>query len=239
MYPVLHHDDVQIWQASLNLPAMFLQYLQTVLVPDELQRAERFCFPKDRNQFIASRGLLRIILSRYLCIEPAQLRFAYNHYGKPVLDDPLNSGLTFNLSHSHGLALYAITRNRRIGVDIERVRVDLDYEAIARSSFSVYENAALYSVPRSMRHEAFFNCWTRKEAFIKAIGEGLSRPLDQFDVSLKPGEPATLLFTRPDEAECRQWSVRHLAPACGYTGALAVEGQSLHVQCWKWSLDGK
>jgi 4'-phosphopantetheinyl transferase len=200
-----------------------------------MKRAERFYLQKDREHFIVARGLLRAILSRYLDMKPSQLRFCYNCHGKPFL--ATTSGrdtLSFNLSHSHGLALCAVTRGRKIGIDLERVRTDFACEQIAERFFSPRENAALHALPSSMRHEAFFTCWTRKEAYIKAKGEGLLLLLDQFDVSLAPGEPATLLNSRWDSQEASRWSLQELILSPGYTAALAVEGHGWRLTCWQW-----
>lgn len=231
----LSSDDVHVWRASLDLPASCVQSLQHTLAADELSRAERFYFHKDRKHFIVARGLLRAILSRYLDMEPGQLRFCYSDYGKPSLATmPGQDTLSFNVSHSHGLALYAVTRGREIGIDLERIRADLDCEQIAARFFSPRENAVLRALPAKLKPEAFFNCWTRKEAYIKARGGGLSLPLDQFDVSLAPGEPTTLLNIRGDPQEALRWSLRELMPGPGHMAALAVEGYDWHLTCWQF-----
>jgi 4'-phosphopantetheinyl transferase len=170
-----------------------------------------------------------------LDVEPSQLRFRYNRYGKPALAGELaEDWLRFNLSHSHGLALYAFTENREIGVDLEFIRPELAGEEIARRFFSSAEAAELAALPSHLRTEAFFNCWTRKEAYIKARGKGLSLPLDQFDVSLAPGKPAALLRARGEPDESSRWSLTALAPAQGYVAALAVEGHAYQLRCWRW-----
>lgn len=231
----LSSDDVHIWRASLDLSASCVESLQHTLGADELSRAERFYFQKDREHFVVARGLLRAILSRYLDIEPGQLRFCYSPYGKPALaTTPGQDTLSFNMSHSHGLALYAVTRGREIGIDLERVQADLDCEQIAARFFSPRENAVLRALPAKLKPEAFFNFWTRKEAYIKARGEGLSFPLDQFDVSLAPGELTTLLNARGDPQEAPRWSLRALTPGPGYVAALAVEGHGWRLVCWQW-----
>jgi 4'-phosphopantetheinyl transferase len=196
----LARDEVHVWRASLSLPAARVQDLRRTLAADELSRAERFHLPNDRQRFIAARGVLRAILGRYLKVEPGQIHFCYSAYGKPALDSGAghDAGLHFNLAHSGQLALYAVAPSRRIGVDLERIRADLDYEQIAEQSFAPHERGALRAVPAHLKPEAFFNCWTRKEAYVKARGEGLSMPLDRFAVSLAPGEPARLLHTPAD-----------------------------------------
>ena len=232
---MLRSDEVHVWFVELDQLASCMHDLQQTLDGNERVRAERFYFRRDRDHFIVAHGLLRLILSRYLNIEPSDLRFCYSLYGKPMLAKEVDGDrLRFNLSHSHGLALYAVTRARELGIDIERIRPDLAYEQLAARFFSPREVAALRAVPTSHRLGAFFNCWTRKEAYIKARGEGLSFPLDHFDVSLAPGEPATLLSTIGDPLETSRWSLRELDLAPGYTAALAVEGHDWRLKFWQW-----
>jgi 4'-phosphopantetheinyl transferase len=232
----LQADDVHVWCADLDLPEALVHELREVLAADETSRAARLSSRRERDRSIAGRGLLRLLLSRYLGGEPGLLRFDYAAHGKPVLvsagDGP---SLSFNIAHADRLALYAITRQRAIGVDVEAVSHDLDHEPIAERFFSPAENARLRSFTAEMRRIAFFTCWTRKEAYVKARGAGLSLPLDQFDVSVMPGEPARLLRTHPDLAEAARWSLRDLAPATGYVAALAVEGHGWRLACWRWT----
>lgn len=170
-------DEVHVWRAALDGAASHLQSLWQTLSLDERGRAERFHFRRDHDSFVVARGMLRIILGRYLNAEPDRLRFRYSHYGKPTLAGEFDEeALCFNLSHSDRLALYAITRGRKIGVDLERIRPDFADEQIAEQFFASGEVAALRALPLHAQQEAFFNCWTRKEAFIKARGEGLSLP---------------------------------------------------------------
>ena len=232
---MLPSDEVHVWRASLDLPASCVQDLQHSLTADELSRAERFCFQKDRQHFVVTRGLLREIVSRYLDVEPGQVRFRYSDYGKPSLAPTSDqTALSFNLARSDRLALYAITRGREIGVDLERIRPVPETEQIAERFFSAHENAAFRTLPAEQKQEAFFTCWTRKEAYIKARGEGLSLPLDQFDVSLVPGEPTILLRTRGKPQEPSRWSVRELMPGPGYVAALAAEGHYWRLACWQF-----
>jgi 4'-phosphopantetheinyl transferase len=163
------------------------------------------------------------------------LRFNYNQYGKPFLAPEFSSyRLNFNLSHSGTMALYAITRNRGIGIDVERVRSDVDYEEIAKQFFSANEGTTLRAIPTEKKPEAFYHCWTRKEAYIKAHGEGLSLPLDSFDVSFPPGEPPVLLITRDEPQALSPWTLLDLKPGLGYMGALAVKGIGCRFRYWEW-----
>ncbi|MBA7638704.1 4'-phosphopantetheinyl transferase Sfp [subsurface metagenome] len=234
---MLRNDEVHIWRVSLDQNASYVQSLQQILSADEKARARRVYFEKDRKHFIVARGLLRVILSRYLDMKPNQVRFCYSLYGKPGLIYPSEGEtLNFNVSHSCGLALYAITRGREVGIDLERIRTHFGCEQIAERFFSPQENAMLRTFPANrVKHKAFFNCWTRKEAYIKAKGEGLSLPLDQFDVSFAPGEPAALCFTSEASDESSRWLLRALQPGPGYVAALVVEGHDWRLKCWEWS----
>ncbi len=232
--PVLLEGDVHIWRASLNQPASDVQSLHQTLAPDEQSRAERCHFERDRQRFIVARGLLRAILSRYVHEHPSHLRFCSSPYGKPALvTQPDREMLKFNLSHSSDLVLYAVTRGRSVGIDVERIRPLPDITGMAKRFFSLQEFAMFRALPKHLQLEVFFTCWTRKEAYIKARGEGLSLPLDQFDVSFIPGEPAVLLKTLEDPQEARRWSLHALPSAPGYEAALAIEGQGCHLWYWQ------
>lgn len=230
----LAENEIDVWRVRLDETGR-LENLYDDLSPDERLRASRFHFQRDRNHFIVARGTLRVILARYLGKHPRQIQFCYSEYGKPALaGQPVKKGLDFNLSHSHELALYAVTWKRKIGVDVERIEADFATEEIAERYFSAREVAVLRALPPHMQTEAFFNCWTRKEAYIKAIGEGLSHPLDRFDVSLAPDEPAAILNLEGNPQEAAQWSLRELAPGRGYAAALAVRGSGWKLRCWQW-----
>ncbi|MBI3243492.1 MAG: 4'-phosphopantetheinyl transferase superfamily protein [Chloroflexi bacterium] len=233
--PALRGNDVHLWRADLNQPSRVLSQLAQTLSADEHQRAERFHFDVHRHHFIVGRGFLRTVLASYLGIEPDQVQFNYGPQGKPGLQNSGGfPGLQFNLAHSHELAVLAVTQDREIGVDVEYIRPVLDMEQVAARNFSPRENVILNSLPVSERQPAFFTCWTRKEAYIKAIGEGLSRPLDQFDVSLTPGEAANLLWVAGRPEEALRWSLCELDVGAGYVAALAVEGQDLSITKWQW-----
>jgi 4'-phosphopantetheinyl transferase len=231
----LSNAEVHVWRASLDPAASCVEHLQRTLSADERHRAARFHFPRDRRRFIVARGVLRDILGRYLGVPPSALGFRYNAYGKPALAGVADEeGLRFNVSHSDETALFAVTCGREVGVDIEHLRTAIACEDIAERFFSARERASLRALPAEVKHRAFFNCWTRKEAYIKAHGEGLSLPLDQFDVSLAPGEPVALLATRSDPREALRWSLQALTPGPGYVAAVAVEGQDWRLTCWQW-----
>ncbi|MDY6952216.1 MAG: 4'-phosphopantetheinyl transferase superfamily protein, partial [Thermodesulfobacteriota bacterium] len=231
----LEEDDVHVWRAYLDPSLPYLRHLKRVLSPDEVRRAERFRFEKDRQGFVIAHGVLRKILSLYVRIAPSELVFRYNVQGKPALDRQSNGDdLRFNLSHSDGMALYAITRGREIGIDVEQMRTDFKGDAIAARFFSPQEVAMLRALPRDAHIQGFFACWTRKEAYVKARGDGLSFPLDQCGVSVAPEGPAALLHTQGDRSETWRWSLKDLTPGPGYAAALAVEGGGWLLKCWQW-----
>jgi 4'-phosphopantetheinyl transferase len=233
---ILADNEIHVWRAPLELSLSQVQELRGILTDDELNRANRFSFEIDRRRFIAARGTLRSILSRYITIYPGHLRFHYNQYGKPFLAPEFSADLlNFNLSHSGSMALYAITHNMEIGVDVERVRFGFEYEEIAERFFSANEVAILRTISTEKRLEAFYNCWTSKEAYIKAQGKGLSLPLDSFDVSFAPWEPSTLLITKDESQESSHWTLLDLKPGPGYVGALAVKGIGCRFSYWDWS----
>ena len=231
----LADDEVHVWRASLQAPQAVVQSFRAYLSQEELLRAGRFYFDRDRNGYIVARGLLRTLLGRYLHMEPAELRFRYNAYGKPELDVSSSPRvLHFNVSHSHELALLAFTYDRPLGVDIEFMRPNIEFESLAKHSFSSNEISVLRALPQDAIPQGFYNCWTRKEAYIKARGMGLSLDLHLFDVSLRPGEPATLLASREDPHEVSRWVFQVLHPDPDYAGALAVEGQGWKLSTWQW-----
>jgi len=233
--PRLSSDAVHVWRARCDLARPRLGDLERTLGADERRRAERFRFDRDRERFIIARGLLRVVLGLYLELDPAAVRFFYRPHGRPEIAAECGpDALRFNASHSHELDLLALTAGRAIGVDVEYVRHDMDHESIARDFFARAEVTALAALPGAARAEAFFACWTRKEAYVKARGEGLSLPLDEFHVSLAPGEPAALLGVAGDPEAAARWSLRQLDPGPGYTAALAVEGPISQMSFWQW-----
>jgi 4'-phosphopantetheinyl transferase len=222
--PPLLPEVAHVWRFSLDRPLEEIETLREVCSEDERTRADRYLRPHLRLRFAAGRGVLRTILGLYLRCSAHEIAFTYNGYGKPDLaGDAASSGLKFNLSHSAGQALLAVCNGRAIGVDIEELRPEVNCQDLSTAFFSAREVADLKSVPEQQRREAFFHCWTRKEAYIKARGQGLTLPLDKFDMTLLPGVPAELLAARDAPEEVLRWSVASLAPAPGFVGALVVE----------------
>ena len=230
----LDSNEVHVWKASLEVPHAVVDHLKHELSADECDRASRFHFEKDRLHWIVAHGILRFLLGGYLGVKAHELQFVTNDYGKPaVVQPPHEARLHFNLSHSGEIALYAFTYERQVGIDVEYMRGSLDYEELATHYFSSYECSVLHALPAPLHEEAFYTCWTRKEAYIKARGIGLSQPLDEFDVSLNPSEPAALLADRRDPEAPGRWSLYTLAPEDRYAGALAVEGRGCQFTCWE------
>jgi 4'-phosphopantetheinyl transferase len=212
---------VHIWLFELAGNEHSLDLLRGLLSPDELARADRFVFPHLRVSFAIAHGVLRILLSNYLGIAPREIGFSFNPQGKPdILAEACP--LRFNLSHSGSLAACAIALDCDLGVDVEQMRPMKDLFDIAQRFFSPAECAALEAVLPGQEQLAFFNCWTRKEAYIKAIGGGLSIPLDSFEVSLMPGEPARLISNR--EGDPHAWNIHAFDAGPGYRGAVAYNG---------------
>ena len=220
-------DEIHVWLASLELGSQQLAELERTLSADEMARASRFYFERDRRKYIGRRGILRAILATYLETEPSAIRFLYNEFGKPRLEGSSEArGLSFNLSHSGLLNLVAIGIDREVGVDIELINNSVSSDEVARRFFSPNEVATLEALPQSLRLAGFFKCWARKEAFIKARGMGLSIPLDSFDVFPNFGE---------DSAYLSNWKIEDLDIDPGCAAAVAADGREWKVTLRNWS----
>jgi 4'-phosphopantetheinyl transferase len=227
----LPDEEVHLWHIDLAAVAPAEKRWQKILSPDERARAARFHFERDRQHFTATRALLRTLLASYVGSEPANLVFRYSEKEKPSLAPQTSQHpVEFNVSHSGTAALLVFARGRALGVDIEIIRDDFDPAALAHRFFSKHEQSQLAALDLSERYSGFFRCWTRKEAFIKAVGTGLSLPLDQFDVSLRPGDEHALLATRPEAAEAGMWSLQEVPVGEGYVGALCVRGRGWRLK---------
>lgn len=232
--PTLGTDEVHLWRVRVDLAASTLRMMEDTLTSTERARGAAFRFPRDRARWMAARGILRAILSRYLKRDPETLRFTAGAYGKPaLLCEAGQAGVLFNLSHSGALALYAISGSRAVGVDLERTRWIEEAEQLGQRCFSSAEVRQLQAVPAHAQHKAFLRCWTRKEAYVKARGLGLSLDLSLFDMSLHPGDQAALLATREEGQEAAGWSLFEVAAGEGYVAALAVQGHPTAIQCFR------
>jgi 4'-phosphopantetheinyl transferase len=233
--PSLYADEVHVWRASFHQLSDRIRHFESMISEDERSKARRYRFDDNREEYILGRGLLRQLIGGYLEQDPASVQFVYNPYGKPSL---IGQGgpnrLTFNISHAHGLVLCAFSRGRELGVDLERIRPEAAQDGVAERFFSLAEVKSLRALPVHAQAIGFFNCWTRKEAYIKARGEGLTIPLNQFDVSLVPGQPAALLSSRIEPADTHRWSLQALNMGVQYVAALAVEGPDWDLTCWDW-----
>ena len=234
--PPLELKEVHLWQRSLMAPDPEREQLWSVLSADEQQRAQRFVKVADRHGFAIARGTLRQLLGYYLETDPGALTICYGDRGKPQLvqgENPLD--LRFNLSHSHGLALYAITLGTDIGVDLEQLNPRIDYEGITRRFFSTSEQQALFQLPTDQRNAAFFQIWTRKEACIKAMGGSIAMGLDQFDGAIALDHPTTSVELVGEDGQALHWWVMNLKPKASYLGALALSTPPQTIHYWQWS----
>ena len=229
---IIREKEAHIWRTDLELHDCLQSSLLKLLSPDEKNRAQKFRFAEDKRNYIVARGILRSLIGKYLNINPAQISFQYNEFGKPKIAD--NNPLHFNISHSRNIALFGFTNKMNVGVDVEWVNPNIEVKDIASSFFSTNEILKLLALPEKQQALGFFNCWTRKEAFIKAVGEGLSFPLDKFEVSLEPGKTAKLLATDWDPKAVSNWSMYTMSPKADFVGSLVIEGIVEKVKFWNW-----
>jgi 4'-phosphopantetheinyl transferase len=228
----LADDELHVWRASLPIGAS-MQRFEASLSSEEKERAGKFLVAHAREQFIASRSILRELLSAYLRVPAVEISISYGHYGKPsVADSAGSSPLCFNGSHSQGLAVFAFTREREVGIDIEKIRPEVATEEIAERFFSKAEIADLATLPPQLRSEGFFRCWTRKEAYIKARGLGLQIPLQSFDVAVQADEAQQI-----GEGNNLPWSLYSFEPASGFVGAVAAQGSDWRLRYFSWKAE--
>jgi 4'-phosphopantetheinyl transferase len=228
--PAIGRGVVAVWNVCIGGKPDD-ERVRAALSGDELDRASRFVYDLHRNRYLAGRLALRELLGRYLNCAPSEVRFGYSSYGKPELS---GETLRFNVAHADDVAVIGLTEHDRLGVDVERLRELRDVDGVARSVFSERELEAFRALPVSSKTQGFFNCWTRKEAFVKAVGEGLSHPLDVFDVTLRPGDQARLLELQGSTTRAGRWSLFDLSPAEGWVGAVAVEHLEAEMKHAGW-----
>jgi len=227
--------QVHVWRADLSMAAQAADNLGAVLSDDERARAARYLRREDRSRFIAARAILRQILAHYTKVSPESLSFVYGEHGKPALAEGLgDEGVEFNMSHSGEMALYAAARRCRVGVDIESPRPSVNYMRIAERFFSIEEYEELVALPAEDQYSAFYRCWTRKEAYVKARGDGIAAGLDTFSASLEEGPK--LLRSDDGSDEIDRWRFLALQPGDQYVAALCVAGQDMKLSCLEWSL---
>lgn len=232
----LRPGDVDVWRAALDEQSVeVVQLLQTLMSADEAERARRFCFERDRRRFIVCRGILRMILGDYLGLAPKALAFTYGPNDKPALAlaQAGSPPLRFNVAHSEGLALIAVTRVGEVGIDLERIRDVPEWEQIATTSFSPRELARIYAAPPERRNEEFFRAWTRQEAVLKALGVGLNGVGGR--VRRRDGNALDLDESNPPASEAEQaFAVYPLNPGAGYVAALAASRGGRWTTCLTW-----
>ena len=231
----LKAGEIHIWIGELVQPASeFNRFLQTISI-DERARAGRFHYQEKENRFIIRHGMLRMILGKYMGVKASELQFHYGKHGKPVINETFGKeNIHFNISHSVGVALFAFVRNQQIGVDIEHIRDIPEMDQIVKRYFSEREQVCYRALPRDKRREAFFHYWTSKEAFVKALGEGLSRSLEKIDVTPVPGERNALHIIAGGPCEERGWSIHTIRPTREYAGALAIQSENVTLRSFKW-----
>jgi 4'-phosphopantetheinyl transferase len=235
----LARDEVHVWFTRIRWPSIRIQEIARHLSTAEREKVERFHFQMDAERHVVGRALARMLLGHLLGVTPRDLHFRYNSFGKPLLRQSQNERrIAFNISHSGKLVLIALAADREIGVDVEQIDEKTEIDAVAGRFFSDQEQADLARLPPDRRRHAFFCCWSRKEAFVKATGEGLSLKLDQFDVSLRPGEPEVQLTMRPDPAEAGRWAIRHLDIDPAHAAAVAAEGRNWRLETLEWRSPG-
>ena len=221
--------NVHVWTVELDDPGFEAARWRNRLSPEEQARASRFKFERDQNRYIVAHAALRAILARYSSDEPANLKFVDGPGGKPKLASPWSaSGLEFNLSHSHERALVAVASGAEIGVDIEFVRADFEFHEVASHFFTKRETAALRELPEALQRHAFYQCWTSKEAFLKAKGTGLSGKLDEVEITLASELQVQIL------AHVSGWSLVPLHSGDAYESALVIESRPAEIDCYRW-----
>jgi 4'-phosphopantetheinyl transferase len=230
----LADSAVHLWRIPLTASGAVIEALGRNLAEDEVRRAERFHSPADQRRYRVARGALRVILGGYLSMPPSHVRFAYGPNGRPELAHAPADGLRFNLSHSNDLALVAVTRGRAVGVDVEALRPVEQADDIARRYCVASEYDAYRALPAPQRMSAFFNLWTRKEAYLKAIGAGLNGGLEQVEVSVLPGQPARIHAIAGNREAAAQWGLWAGEPQPGYIAALAIRAQNPQLAGWQW-----
>ncbi len=233
--PLPGKDEVHVWTVLMSECLPLLVSLLGLLSVEERERAARFQRPEDRARHIIAHGRLRQLLGEYLLIAPVDIAFARSEYGKPALTQTAGQpNLSFNMAHSGDVILFALAVDRRVGVDVEAIRSDFDPMELAQSQFSADEVSALQAMATPDRTKAFFRCWTRKEACVKALGQGLSFPLRQFTVSCGLDEPPYILKAANHSALSEHWKVFDLVPATGYVGAVVADCSQVHLLSRRW-----
>lgn len=230
-------EDVHIWRTALNQEPAIVRKLKEVLSDDELERASRFYFEKDKNQFIVGHGFLRRTLARYIDIDPVDLRFLYGPSGKPSLTKD-HGPIRFNMSHSENLAVVAVTLDREIGIDVEFIHEIVEIDELADHFFNSLETGVREWSSSEMKRDEFFRCWVDQEAYLKALGSGLANWSEQIQILRNQESSYGILPLANRSAELCHWFLWEHVPALGYVGAVVAEGPGWLPSCWEF-LEGK
>jgi 4'-phosphopantetheinyl transferase len=222
----LCEDEIHIYRSTLEKPPAEVKQLEKILSPDEIEKAYKFKFETDRNNYIVGRAFLRNILNKYLEIDASKINFSYAEKGKPFIKDSI---VKFNLAHSKSYVVYAFTLEKEVGIDLEYLKEMPDAREIAKGFFSKDETHELDKVSEKNLELAFFNCWTRKEAFIKAVGEGLSYPLADFTVTLIPGDEPEIIWIKKNPEEINDWSMINIEVKENYISSLAIKSKGVRI----------
>lgn len=224
--PTLEPDEVHVWQSPLDCDDATVKRAERLLSVAERERSDRFHFARDRRRYIVGRGWLRVFLGGYLQQPPAEVQLESSPQGKPRICANSASDLRFNVAHSDDSILLAFSRNRELGVDLEREKGHVAWRDLAERYFAPEESAMINAMPPALQQSAFYRCWTCKEAYVKALGFGLQVPLEGFAVSLTPDQPIQLIHTAHDPKQRDRWELRDISPGDGFAAALAVEGRN-------------
>jgi len=229
--PSLNDGEIDLWCFDLDRDPVLVGPLFELLSDDERMRADKYVFAKDRTQFIVCRATLRKILGGYLAVSPHQIRFSAGHFGKPSLSE--HNDVRFNVSHSHGLAVIAVAQSREVGVDIEYISLDFDVMSVAPRLFSAAECSEMRSLSPAARAIKFFEGWTRKEALLKAIGDGLSSSDEIQSVASLIGKD--IVYRSVDGDKVTDWSVTSFEIQEDFKASLAVEKEIGTIRLWQYS----
>ena len=233
----LLNSHVHIWKANISPSQRVCHYCEKLLSPDEHARAQQFKFRQHQQAFITARGILRLILSRYLHTSPQSLTFEQGPHGKPALTFPSTPPILFNVSHSHHLALYAVTLENEVGIDIEYHRLTLNLPALIQRICSPQEKMILTALSAAEQKKGFFTCWTQKEAYVKAIGKGITIPLETITVLFSQSNSEERRDLGDEKQDISTWSISEISVDSDYSAALAIQNTDSTNSYWEWSLD--
>ena len=230
----LREGEVHVWRGIVDIPSADLQVCWKTLKTDEQERAQRFRFAQHRTRFISARGMLRKLLGHYLSLAPQDIELGIGLQGKPFVQSQGRDKLYFNVSHSQKLVLIAFSASSEVGIDVEGPQSHLNHQAIAKRIMNKQEASWFHSLPESKRKSALFNCWTRKEAFVKAHGKGLTFPLRDITVTFLPEQPTSIVRIENPELHTLSWSIYSIYARPQYAGALVVAGKPRSIKYWDY-----